>query len=164
MLINLSLNNAPLTISSGLWSNNSHLEACCNGYAFCIFPRSDGGIYSLSVQKSEDNNDLMRLSVHGLTNATLDRGQKTEEFGIVSRSGKCWQYLPVYSQPSVASWLEFDALGPATTEADAIWEDAKVSRPTAVPNINSIFHDWRLTKLSFFIVDQSRFAICEVPI
>lgn len=54
-----------------------------------VFPCSDGGIYSSSVQKSEDGNDLMHLIVQDSTNTTLDQGQTTAEFGIVSLSGGC---------------------------------------------------------------------------
>jgi len=54
-----------------------------------IFPCTDKGIYSLSAQKSEDGNDLMQLIVQDSTNATLDQGQTTAEFGIVSLSGEC---------------------------------------------------------------------------
>jgi hypothetical protein len=54
-----------------------------------IFPCIDGGIYSLSAQKSEDGNDLMQLILQDSTNATLDQGQTTAEFGIVSLYSEC---------------------------------------------------------------------------
>jgi hypothetical protein len=44
----------------------------------------------LTVQKSDDDdNEVLQLVVQNSKNQTLDSGQTTAEFGIVSLSGEC---------------------------------------------------------------------------
>jgi hypothetical protein len=44
-------------------------------------------MYLLTVQKSDDDNEVLQLVVQNSKNQTLDSGQTTAEFGIVSLSG-----------------------------------------------------------------------------
>jgi hypothetical protein len=53
-----------------------------------VFPcEEDDGFYLLIVQKSDDDNEVLQLVVQNSKNQTLDSGQTTAEFGIVSLSG-----------------------------------------------------------------------------
>jgi hypothetical protein len=55
-----------------------------------VFPcEEDDGFYSLTVQKSDDDNEVLLLVIQNSKNQTLDCGQTTAEFGIVSLSGEC---------------------------------------------------------------------------
>lgn len=55
-----------------------------------IFPcEEDDGFYSLTVQKSDDDNEVLQLVVQNSKNQTLDSGETTAEFGFVSLSGEC---------------------------------------------------------------------------
>jgi hypothetical protein len=79
----------------GEWSGNildSGLDSASydgTGNYAIVFPCSDFGTYSLSAQKMNEGNDLMQLVVQDYANQTLDGGQTTAEFGIVSLSGEC---------------------------------------------------------------------------
>lgn len=46
-------------------------------------------IYSLTIQKGEDDNNVMTLIIEDYSKQVLDHGQTSAEFGIVSLSGTC---------------------------------------------------------------------------
>jgi hypothetical protein len=48
-----------------------------------------GDIYSLTIQKGEDDHGVMKLIVEDYTKKVLDEGQTSAEFDIVSLSGTC---------------------------------------------------------------------------
>jgi hypothetical protein len=56
-----------------------------------VFPcEEDDGFYSLTIQKSDDdNNEVLQLVVQNSKNQILDSGETTAEFGIVSLSREC---------------------------------------------------------------------------
>jgi hypothetical protein len=71
-------------------SNMTSISYDGDGNYSIVFPcDEDDGIYSLSVQKSDDDNEVLQLVVQNGKNETLDSGQTTAEFGIVSLSGEC---------------------------------------------------------------------------
>jgi hypothetical protein len=82
-------------IYEGEWSGNildSNLNSATydgKGNYAIVFPCTNFGTYSLSAQKMDDGNDLMQLVVQDNTNQTLDKGQTTAEFGIVSLTRDC---------------------------------------------------------------------------
>jgi hypothetical protein len=47
------------------------------------------GFYSLSIQKGDDDDEVLQLILQNHLNQTIDQGQTTAEFGIVSLSGEC---------------------------------------------------------------------------
>jgi hypothetical protein len=60
-----------------------------SGTSSIAFDCASGDIYSVTIQKGEDNHEVMRLIVEDYTKKVLDQGQTSAEFGIVSLSGTC---------------------------------------------------------------------------
>lgn len=60
-----------------------------SGDSSIAFDCASSDIYSLTIQKGEDDNELMILIVEDYSKQVLDQGQTSAEFGIVSLSGTC---------------------------------------------------------------------------
>ena len=82
-------------IYEGEWSGNildSNFDSASydgSGNYAIVFPCETSGMYSLTTQKMDEGNDPMQLIVQNHLNQTLDNGQTTAEFGLVSLSGDC---------------------------------------------------------------------------
>lgn len=71
-------------------SNMTSISYDGDGNYSIVFPcEENDGIYSLTIQKGDDDNEVLQLVVQNSKNQTLDSGQTTAEFGIVSLSGEC---------------------------------------------------------------------------
>lgn len=70
-------------------SNMTSISYDGTGNYAIVFPCESSEFYSLSIQKGDDDDDVMQLVVQDYLNQTLDSGQTTAEFGIVSLSGDC---------------------------------------------------------------------------
>jgi hypothetical protein len=60
-----------------------------SGDSSIAFDCASGDIYSLTIQKGQDNDEVMTLIVEDFSKQVLDQGQTSAEFGIVSLSGTC---------------------------------------------------------------------------
>ena len=60
-----------------------------SGDSSIAFDCASGDIYSLTIQKGEDDDEPMTLIVEDYSKQILDQGQTSAEFGIVSLSGTC---------------------------------------------------------------------------
>lgn len=60
-----------------------------SGDSSIAFDCASGDIYSLTIQKGEDDHEVMILIVEDYAKNVLDQGQTSAEFGIVSLSGTC---------------------------------------------------------------------------
>lgn len=60
-----------------------------SGTSSIAFDCGSGDIYAMTIQKDEDNNDVMTLIVEDYGKQVLDQGQTSAEFGVVSFSGSC---------------------------------------------------------------------------
>lgn len=60
-----------------------------SGTSSIAFDCGSGDIYAVTIQKGEDNNDVMTLIVEDHTKKVLDQSQTSAEFGVVSLSGTC---------------------------------------------------------------------------
>jgi hypothetical protein len=60
-----------------------------SGDSSIAFDCASGDIYSLTIQKGEDDNEVMKLIIEDYAKKVIDQGQTSAEFGIVSLSDTC---------------------------------------------------------------------------